>query len=269
MDITRFYGNPGEKPLENLVTDGGFCGIFRTIGCIGDSLSSGELESFDEEGIKGYHDFYEYSWGQYMARTLGNKVYNFSRGGMTAKDFCEGFDEKCGAFKYDNLCQAYIIALGVNDISRGYEIGDGEKVSVSERRDPEDQTIMAYFSDIVRRIKAKQPDAKIFIMTIPYSDTKTEERIASEDALAEEIRKFVDKTKNCYVLDFRKYAPVYDKKFNDTFMLGHMTPAGYLLTAKMVMSYIDYIIRNNPEDFSQVGFIGTPYKYRKDLIQNG
>ena len=33
-----------EKPLENLVTDGGFTGIFRTIGCIGDSLSSGEFE---------------------------------------------------------------------------------------------------------------------------------------------------------------------------------------------------------------------------------
>ena len=97
----------------------------------------------------------------------------------------------------------------------------------------------------------------------------TARRIEKLEALAEEIRKFVDKTRNCYILDFRKYAPVYDQKFKDTFMLGHMTPAGYLLTAKMVMSYIDYIIRNNPDDFSQVGFIGTPYKYRKDLIQNG
>jgi len=25
------------------------------------------------------------------------------------------------------------------------------------------------------------------------------------------------------------------------------------------MSYIDYIIRHNPDDFSQIGFIGTPY----------
>ena len=50
MDINKFYGNPDEKPLDNLVEDGGFCGIFRTIGCIGDSLSSGEFESKDEEG---------------------------------------------------------------------------------------------------------------------------------------------------------------------------------------------------------------------------
>ena len=264
MDINNFYGNPDEKPLDNLVADGGFCGIFRTIGCIGDSLSSGEFETKDEDGIVGYHDFYEYSWGQYMARTLGNKVYNFSRGGMKAKEFCDSFAEKCGVYKSENLCQAYIIALGVNDITAGFEIGDADKISVSQRREPDDESILAYFSQIVRTIKSKQPDAKIFIMTIPYSDTKEAERIAREDVLAEAIRKFVDKTKNCYCLDFRKYAPVFDQKFKDTFFLGHMTPAGYMLIAKMVMSYIDYIIRNNHEDFAQAGFIGTPYKYRKD-----
>jgi len=59
MDVNQFYGIEGEKPLDNLVNDGGFCGIFRTIGIVGDSLSSGELESYTE-GIRGYHDFYEY-----------------------------------------------------------------------------------------------------------------------------------------------------------------------------------------------------------------
>ena len=35
-----------------------------------------------------------------------------------------------------------------------------------------------------------------------------------------------------------------------------MNPKGYMLTAKMTMSYIDYIIRQHPEAFAQVGFIG-------------
>ena len=52
MDIIKYYGNPDEKPLDNIVDDGGFAAIFRTIGCIGDSLSSGEFETYDEEGIK-------------------------------------------------------------------------------------------------------------------------------------------------------------------------------------------------------------------------
>ena len=68
VDINKFYAMDGEKPLDNLVSDGGFCGIFRTMGIIGDSYASGELESY-EEGIAGFHDFYEYSWGQFMAET--------------------------------------------------------------------------------------------------------------------------------------------------------------------------------------------------------
>lgn len=37
MNLTGILQVPEEKPLDRLVTDGGFCGIFRTIGCIGDS----------------------------------------------------------------------------------------------------------------------------------------------------------------------------------------------------------------------------------------
>ena len=105
-----------EKPLENLVADGGFTGIFRTIGCIGDSLASGEVESTKEDGTTGYHDMYEYSWGQYMARAAGNTVYNFSCGGMTAKWYLDSFGNDIGAWDRKKACQAYIFALGVNDI---------------------------------------------------------------------------------------------------------------------------------------------------------
>lgn len=42
MDLYE-YMNVGEneKPLDRIVTDGGFCAIFRTIACIGDNLASG------------------------------------------------------------------------------------------------------------------------------------------------------------------------------------------------------------------------------------
>ena len=64
MNIYEYInGTKDEKPLDRIVTDGGFCGIFRTIGCIGDSLSSGEFESKNADGSTGYHDFYDYSWG--------------------------------------------------------------------------------------------------------------------------------------------------------------------------------------------------------------
>lgn len=67
---------------------------------------------------------------------------------------------------------------------------------------------------------------------------------------------------NSYVLDFRRYAPDYGEEVRKKYYLGgHMNPVGYVLTACMVETYIDYIIRNNMDDFKQVGFIGTEYKY--------
>ena len=100
-------------------------------------------------------------------------------------------------------------------------------------------------------------------MTMPRSnrDAEREEKV---EKFSEAIRSIEKMFNNIYILDFRKYAPVYDDEFRKHFYLaGHLNPAGYMLTAKMVMSYIDYIIRKNPEDFTQVGFMGTPY-YNKN-----
>ena len=87
MDIKDYFPE-NEQPLDRLVEDGGFCSIFRTFACVGDSLSSGEFQIPRNDGSEkkwSYYDMFEYSWGQFMARTLGSKVYNFSKGGMTAR----------------------------------------------------------------------------------------------------------------------------------------------------------------------------------------
>ena len=82
-----------EKPLDNLVSGYSHTSVFRKIAFIGDSLSSGEFETCDRDGNKAYHDLYEYSWGQYIARKNGLTAFNFSRGGMTASEFIESFGE--------------------------------------------------------------------------------------------------------------------------------------------------------------------------------
>ena len=50
MDMRGYYPIPDEKPLDSIPANGGFCRIFRKIGCIGDSLSSGEFELRNEDG---------------------------------------------------------------------------------------------------------------------------------------------------------------------------------------------------------------------------
>ena len=255
-----------EKPLDNIVSNGGYCGIFRTVACIGDSLSSGELESCID-GKVGYHDYYDISWGQFFARDAGCKVYNFSRGGMTAKEYCESFANEKGFYAEELKAQAYIIALGVNDCSRVLkgmiEFGSLDDVH-PDAPESNANTFIGYYAKIISDYKKLQPKAKFFLMTMPRDTENTAERNALYDKFQETAYKLCEIFDNCYVVDIRKYAPEYDEKFRKNFFLGgHLNSAGYRFTALMVESYIDYIIRNNFEDFSQIGFVGTEFYNEK------
>ncbi len=264
MELERFFPcDPCEQPLDRPVEDGGFCGIFRRIACVGDSLSSGEFESLDENGVRGYHDYFDYSWGQYIARMAGCTVLNFSRGGMTAKNYCENFAWCCDYWNPDRRCQAYIIALGVNDILNArQEPGSAADICLSDWTKNE-KTFAGYYGQIIQRYLEIEPNARFFLMTPPRSGPDSNpEYDARKDRLAETIRGIADVFENAYVLDFHRYAVPHDELFTRRFYVGgHLNAAGYLLTAKMTVSYIDYIIRHNITDFAQAGFIGTPYSY--------
>lgn len=257
------YINPRKgNPLDDLVTDGGYVSIFRTIACIGDSLSSGEFQvETQENGVKTmhYYDFYEYSWGQFIARMTGSKVYNFSRGGMKACDYLNGFGDSILAFNNDKAAQAYIIAMGVNDLNHGYTIGNFEDTDF-ENYDKDSKNFIMHYAKLIQRYKEIQPDAFFFLVTLPKEDCDSPEKVALKEKYRSVLYKLCEKFSNCYVVDLYEYAPVYDAEFRKKFYLsGHMNAAGYYLTAKMIATLIDDIIRNNFEDFAQVGLIGTPY----------
>ena len=256
MNIQEFMSNQNEKPLDRIVSDGGFTAIFRTICCVGDSLSSGEFESLKADGNHGYHDIFEYSWGQFLSRMCGSKVYNFSRGGMTAKEYCEGFAEANGFWNPKYASQCYIIALGVNDMWQNPELGSVSDVDFSDYKNNK-KNFAGYYAEIIQRLKKIQPRAKFFLMTMA-DEGESDSKIKEKQAHAALLYDFAEKFDNTYVIDLLKYAPKYDEKFKENFyLLGHLNPMGYLLTAKMTASYIDYIIRRNPNDFKEVGFIGT------------
>lgn len=255
--------DPNEKPLDNYIDEGcGLTNIFRSIAVIGDSLSSGEFEAnYPGTDIKTYHDMFEYSWGQYIARACGCTVYNFSRGGMTAKEYMRSFALSQSFFDRSKACQAYIIALGVNDvIGRKYEIGSlGDKwdgdMTVSANEDK--TSVAAYYCAIIEKYKEIQPDAKFFLMSMPKGTGTVpadDEKRARFNELLHEIAGFY---KNCYVIDLFTYMPANAGDYRRIFYLGgHLNPIGYRYTAQVVMSYIDYIIRHNMDDFIQVPFIG-------------
>ena len=257
MNIEEYVQNENEKPLDNIVSDGGFTAIFRTISCIGDSLSSGEFESLKADGSHGFHDMFEYSWGQFLGRMCGSRVYNFSRGGMTAKEYCENFADANGFWNPKYASQCYIIFLGVNDIiCQRQEVGSVNDVDFSDYKN-NTKNFAGYYAQIIQRLNQIQPRAKFFLMTM-NSSGENDLRIKDKQEHAALLYDFAEKFDNTYVLDMLKYAPKHDEKYCEKFgLLGHANPMGYLLTAKMTASYIDYIIRHNMDDFKEVGFIGT------------
>ncbi len=250
-----FYSDENELPLSRPLPHYSRTSIFRKVAFVGDSLASGEFETLDAEGKRGYHDLYEYSWGQFMARRNGFTAYNFSRGGMTAKEYMESFAEARGFWNEELRAQAYVIALGVNDICNAKrEIGSVADIDPTDYHNNK-PTFIGHYAQIVARYKQISPNAKFFFVTVPRHKPFLGCPLAEiRDALAALTEHF----DNSYLIDLYTYAPEFDEKFCERyFLLGHMSPEGYLVMAEMIDSYIDYIIRHNYDDFRYVGLDGA------------
>ena len=259
--IFDLYFDPQEKPLDRLVSDGGFASIFRTIAFVGDSLSSGEFETLETDGVTHhYYDMFPYSWGQFMARMCGFTAYNFSRGGMTASEYCDSFADAKGFWDTSYNVQAYVIALGVNDlIGARQEMGSLADICL---QDPTKnaKTFIGYYARIIQQYKAIQPDAKFFLVTAPRSlpYEATPDATQRLDTHAQMMHALADFFPNTYCIDLRTYGPVHDEAFVERFYLhGHMNPLGYRLSAELTASYMDFIIRHHWQDFIHVPFIGS------------
>jgi lysophospholipase L1-like esterase len=254
--------NTKEKPLDNLKENGGYTAIFRTICCVGDSLSSGEFEYVNDKNEKFYFDKFEYSWGQFIQRMINNKVYNFSRGGMTAKEYMESFADLNNFWDPMKKGDCYIIALGVNDLlNMNLPLGSISDIDIKNYKNNKD-TFCGWYARIIQRYKEINPTARFFFVTMPKENVENDKLKEKHKNLLYELANLF---KYSYVIDLYTYAPIYDNDFKEKFFLeSHMNPAGYYLTAVMISSYIDYIIRTNFKDFKQVGFIGAK-EYREEL----
>jgi hypothetical protein len=256
MEWNDFDLKKGEKPLDHLVDNGGFARVFRELMVIGDSLSSGEFQSF-ENGITGYHDFPDYTWGQYLARSSGIKIDDCSAGGMTAEWWYNRYAEE--NHFWDLRPQGYLLFLGANDLGLAHSpLGSVEDIHVSDSfLNP--PTFAGNYAKILTKCHYLQPQGYLFLATMPHFEGWDELNSLSDPhaALLREIAKLYP---HCFVLDFNRYCPLITKEARAKYAMdGHFTPAGYLLMGQLVGSYLDYLVRQDPATFAQVGFIGTPY----------
>lgn len=241
-----------------------FTSIFKYMALIGDSLSSGEFqyEDTNNEGQFFYLDKIPYSWGQFLAWRNGAIMYNFTKGGMTAKEYNESFAKENDFYNPKYKAQAYLIALGVNDLlNLRFELGKLDDIDVNDYHNNKD-TFMGQYAKIIQMYKEINPDAKFFLVSMPHdcrdSDNDKVMKKACHDFLHELCKIF----SNCYVIDLYEKMEPYSFELNKKYFLnGHLNPMGYVYTANVIDNLIDEIIENNPKDFELVG--------TSDLIKTG
>lgn len=247
------------NPLSNLLENGGYTNIFNKISCIGDSLTEGVFE-YTENGEVKYagipQGFEPYSYPSQLARMTGATVGNYGVGGATAKSWLE--TTACtDCFKEENKAQAYIIALGTNDTN--YDGNVDTDIDISNYNNNAD-TFVGNYAKIIQKCLELQPKAKVFVVTIPKTRTDYHHAWTTGNS---QIKAIANKL-GVYVLDVFTYSESHDNpdEYKNHFYLGgHRSAIGYKQTAMEYATYISWIIYNNPDDFRDVQYIGTDYKF--------
>lgn len=277
-DIDRISATT-EEPLSEIKMTPGMTTIFKKWGFISDSLGSGEMQCYEGTTQK-FVDMYNYSWGQMLCKLCGSVGFNYSNGGQWTKSWVEGLsgytheeDYEFGGAQGGNWNKstinakntpkdAYIITLCTNDrtkITNGeFTLGTiddiGEYDSVKDTHTNGD-SFYGYYAGIIQRILSIQPKAKIFCCTKP---PVLEDFTDLNQAIRDIVSKFPG---SAYLIDFGKYSVSFnDAEFKKRYIMnGHMNAAGYQYVCYQTMTYIDWIVRNNYEEFAEVALIGTNY----------
>lgn len=250
------------SPLATINQTAGMLEVFFNVGCIGDSLASGECYYKKPDGTYTGIDLYQFSWGQFLARMTGNKYYNWSRGGLRTDTWlASSYATEC--YDGEHKCEAYMIGLAQNDANQinresldpvAY-VGTIDDINTEDYNQNAD-TFYGRYAKIIQKIQEIQPKAKIFVMTDPL-------QYVENYGLNTAIRNIANLFKNVYLMDLYTYgADMYTSGYIAANKRGgHYNAVGYRQMALIMATYIDWIMRNNPQEFLEVEFIGTDYSY--------
>lgn len=248
-----------EKPLDVIDKTGGYMSIFHNFGVIGDSLASGNMEGVDSSGTYVYRDFLDYSWGKSIERATGCTYHRFSRGGQYLHDN-NWFDEWKDKIETE-LCSAYIICIGFNDYNWLKEDPSryGTIADIKSDYTQNPNTLYGQYAKMIQLIKSVQPKARIFLCNMEWNNT-------DDSRINTVISDLANHFDYCYLIDLYTYAHEPFWGVENIYKTGvyHKNTLGYQKMAWDVMSYIDYIVRHNMEEFIDVQFIGTDLRLPTD-----
>ena len=221
---------------------------FIKFGCIGDSYTHGYMCVADAP--LAYNTHPDYAWPYYMTRITGQTWINFGQGGSSAKSWITGTLGKLAEIKKtENKCQGYCISLGINDLGQGQVIGTSDDFGT------DNDTIAAWYYKLVMEVVSVNPDAKIFINTLPFRVTSRVQQL--NDMLRSLAAHSKGLSLNVYCVDLAgdewynsKYYlhPIFTKDFSQ----GHYTPLGYEYMAECYNKALSKFMYDNYAEFQDV-----------------
>lgn len=253
---------PFEKPLDHLSVDGGYTSIFGKICIVGDSLSSGEIEYYLKDGSRHCFDMYGYSWGSYIGKMTGSEIKHMSFGGASAKWLLDVAPNN-GYFTSEFKADAYIIALGYNDM-----FGCKRKVgTLQDVENFESNTVIAHYYRLIQELQKLNKEARFFFVTLaktPFWPKEKQEAIKELRSMLMALTTYVP---HSYLIDIYKYGPKHTNSFKKKFyQADHLNFEGYYLYAKLICSYVDYLIRKEPKSFLPQEYYENVTIGTKDLV---
>jgi len=271
-----------ENPLAVIKETAGYTAIFRRMGVIGGSMSSGVHSS--NEGTQPLDpSAYAYSSLQFMARLCGAEGFNFSVGGMSAHNWNTNTSIGGASDLFNNNpVQMYLIQLGNNDVqyvdpsSSNYDstYSMGNVSDVAGNNGVFANTFYGKMGEILQNIRRVQPRAYVFLSTFLKGYGTIPPSFAPDFDYNQAIRNIVEYyTANdganrpegdelhYYLIDYYTYGKPYSYYYQGihtgTTRGSHLVATGYLLWAYQYCTYIDWIIKNNMSDFNDVAFVGS------------
>lgn len=250
---SKIYDDKEKNPLSKLDFSNHFSAIFNKIACIGDSLTQGAVEPNGTINVSREEQF-PFSYPGQIQKELGNTVFNMGNSGATTKSWLSFADTKGYLTNPEYKANGYIIGLGTNDIGFNGSF-DGNVITDIDINDYNNNadTSVGNYAKIIQKIKEFQPEARIFVITIPYT-RNTVSTVTQANLLIKQIaEKF-----NCYVIDLDYYIqPENAVDFKAKYYKGgHLNTVGYKYFSNVIITYLDYIIEQDPYAFWDVSLIG-------------
>lgn len=227
--VVEYYGKVDD--LENSIN---YIPMFRNIGIVGDSLSSGEIAYSDESGNH-YVDRFDSSWLSIVGRNNGVNVSHYSQGGMTTKAWLENAGNKKTSLLADDSKNAYFVALGTNDISESYPLGNVSDTSSTD-------SFVGYLKNIIDVVHTKSPNAVVFLVST-YNNSDNGIRYSNM------ISEIADLYEYCFFVDFVNHTDIYTSTGGVWSNLGHFTSLGYVKVAKIIEKLLNKIVDENKNYF--------------------